>query len=81
VKVPSFVARTTYINEAECNCHPAGVTRDFAGCASVPPGELCTCRENVHGRKCDTCIATTWDLRADHDDGCVGRAITDAYRA
>ena len=41
-----------------CNCNPDGVTEDFfaiGGCDSVPEGSLCTCKENVMGRICDTC--------------------------
>ncbi|PIO66985.1 laminin EGF-like protein [Teladorsagia circumcincta] len=55
----------------ECNCHPAGVTPDFAGCDKVQPGELCSCRKNVDGRICDQCKPTFWDLQYHHADGCI----------
>jgi len=48
------------------------VTADFAGCDQVPEGELCTCKANVRGRKCGECAPTTWDMRVEHADGCVG---------
>ncbi|PIO66037.1 laminin EGF-like protein [Teladorsagia circumcincta] len=55
----------------ECNCHPAGVTPDFAECDNVQFGELCSCRKNVDGRICDQCEPTFWDQQYHYADGCI----------
>ncbi|XP_053667229.1 laminin subunit alpha [Anopheles marshallii] len=54
----------------ECNCDPAGVIARFAGCGSVPAGELCQCKERVHGRICDKCRPLYWNLTATNPHGC-----------
>lgn len=54
----------------ECNCDPAGVIAKFAGCGSVPAGELCQCKERVHGRICDKCRPLYWNLNASNPHGC-----------
>ena len=57
----------------ECNCDPDGVTENFftmGGCASVPKGELCDCKETVTGRTCNMCKALFWNLKSWNPDGC-----------
>lgn len=57
-----------------CNCNPDGVTEDFfaiGGCDSVPEGSLCTCKDNVMGRICDTCKPLFWNLQPYHEQGCI----------
>ena len=57
----------------ECNCNPDGVTDNFfamGGCANVPKGELCECKEAVTGRTCNTCKPLYWNLRASNAQGC-----------
>lgn len=54
----------------DCNCHPAGVVQQFAGCGSVPEGELCECKKRVEGRICDRCKPLYWHLHAANPDGC-----------
>ncbi|CAG2053236.1 unnamed protein product [Timema podura] len=54
----------------ECNCDPTGVIATFAGCGSLPPGELCQCKERVHGRICDECRPLYWNLQAYNPLGC-----------
>ncbi|XP_058060994.1 laminin subunit alpha [Anopheles bellator] len=54
----------------ECNCDPAGVIARFAGCGSVPAGELCQCKERVHGRICDKCRPLYWNLTSSNVHGC-----------
>lgn len=54
----------------ECNCDPAGVIPKFAGCGSVPAGELCQCKERVTGRICDQCKALYWNLNVSNSAGC-----------
>ncbi|CRK95483.1 CLUMA_CG008952, isoform A [Clunio marinus] len=53
-----------------CDCNPAGVIAKFAGCGSVPAGELCQCKERVQGRICDQCRPLYWNLNASNPDGC-----------
>ena len=60
----------------ECNCDPAGVPPTFfddGGCANVAPGTLCTCKERVTGRICDTCKPLFWKLEANNPLGCTGK--------
>ncbi|XP_018320894.1 laminin subunit alpha [Agrilus planipennis] len=54
----------------ECNCNPAGVVAAFAGCGSVPAGELCQCKERVEGRICDKCKPLYWNLNLNNPEGC-----------
>lgn len=54
----------------DCNCDPAGVIAKFAGCGSVPAGELCQCKERVQGRICDQCRPLYWNLNATNIHGC-----------
>ena len=57
----------------ECNCDPKGVADDFfqrGGCANVPKGELCTCKEKVTGRTCSVCKPLYWNLQKWRLDGC-----------
>ncbi|ERL89440.1 hypothetical protein D910_06807 [Dendroctonus ponderosae] len=54
----------------DCNCHPAGVVAGFAGCGSVPAGELCECKERVQGRICNECRPLFWNLNANNPHGC-----------
>ncbi|CAG9860176.1 unnamed protein product [Phyllotreta striolata] len=54
----------------DCNCHPAGVVEGFAGCGSVPAGELCQCKERVEGRICDRCRPLYWNLNLNNPNGC-----------
>ena len=57
----------------ECNCDPKGVADDFfqrGGCASVPKGELCSCKEKVTGRTCSQCKPLYWNLQKWRPDGC-----------
>lgn len=42
----------------------------FAGCGSVPAGELCQCKNRVEGRICDKCKPLYWNLNAHNPDGC-----------
>ena len=42
----------------------------MGGCASVPKGELCECKDAVTGRICDTCKPLFWNLRASNPVGC-----------
>ena len=65
--------RFNYPDCEECNCNPDGVTENFfamGGCASVPKGELCDCKDAVTGRICDTCKPLFWNLRASNPTGC-----------
>ena len=62
----------------ECNCNPDGVTQDFfalGGCDSVPAGSLCTCKERVTGRICDTCKPLFWNLQGYNTLGCDGESV------
>lgn len=54
----------------DCNCHPAGVVAGFAGCGSVPAGELCQCKDRVEGRICNKCKPLYWNLNANSPQGC-----------
>ncbi|XP_030765960.1 laminin subunit alpha [Sitophilus oryzae] len=54
----------------DCNCHPAGVVEGFAGCGSVPAGELCECKERVEGRICNKCKPLFWNLSPHNAQGC-----------
>ncbi|KAK4877517.1 hypothetical protein RN001_010023 [Aquatica leii] len=54
----------------ECNCNPAGVVAAFAGCGSVPAGELCQCKDRVQGRICDRCKPLYWNLHLNNAEGC-----------
>ncbi|VVC44657.1 Hypothetical protein CINCED_3A025090 [Cinara cedri] len=54
----------------ECNCNPAGVLATFAGCGSLPLGELCQCKPRVHGRICDECRELYWNLQPSNPEGC-----------
>ncbi|CAG9836790.1 unnamed protein product [Diabrotica balteata] len=54
----------------DCNCHPAGVVEGFAGCGSVPAGELCQCKERVEGRICNKCKSLFWNLNLNNPNGC-----------
>lgn len=54
----------------DCNCNPAGVAAAFAGCGSVPAGELCQCKARVHGRICDQCRPLYWNLQLGNPEGC-----------
>jgi len=57
----------------ECNCDPDGVTENFfimGGCASVPKGELCDCKEAVTGRTCNLCKPLFWNLKSWNPEGC-----------
>ncbi|TRY60964.1 hypothetical protein TCAL_05712 [Tigriopus californicus] len=65
--------RYNYPRCEECNCDPDGVTPDFfalGGCDSVPAGSLCTCKEKVTGRICDTCKPLYWNLQGYNPEGC-----------
>ena len=60
----------------ECNCNPDGVPPTFfadGGCANVAPGTLCTCKERVEGRICDTCKPLFWNLEGNNPLGCSGK--------
>ncbi|KAG6444669.1 hypothetical protein O3G_MSEX003477, partial [Manduca sexta] len=54
----------------ECNCDPRGVIATFAGCGSVPAGELCQCKERVQGRICNDCKPLFWNLQEYNPHGC-----------
>ncbi|KAL0902126.1 hypothetical protein ABMA27_000070 [Loxostege sticticalis] len=54
----------------ECNCDPRGVVASFAGCGSVPAGELCQCKERVQGRICNDCKPLFWNLQEYSPVGC-----------
>ncbi|KAL0280200.1 UNVERIFIED_CONTAM: hypothetical protein PYX00_001570 [Menopon gallinae] len=54
----------------DCNCDPAGIIAGFAGCGSVPPGELCQCKPRVQGRICNECRPLYWNLRPGNPEGC-----------
>ncbi|KAL3275284.1 hypothetical protein HHI36_020052 [Cryptolaemus montrouzieri] len=54
----------------DCNCHPAGVVAGFAGCGSVPAGELCQCKDRVEGRICNKCKPLYWNLNVLNPAGC-----------
>ena len=56
----------------ECNCDPAGVPDTFKGCGTLPPGELCKCKDRVHGRICNECRPLFWNLQATNPEGCEG---------
>lgn len=59
-----------YPNCEDCNCDPAGVVAEFAGCGSVPAGELCKCKPRVQGRICDQCKPLFWNLSPNNPEGC-----------
>lgn len=61
-----------YFYFIECNCNPSGVLSTFAGCGSLPLGELCQCKPRVHGRICDECRELYWNLQPTNPDGCQG---------
>lgn len=42
----------------------------FAGCGSVPAGELCQCKERVEGRICNKCKPLYWNLHLNNPEGC-----------
>lgn len=42
----------------------------FAGCGSVPVGELCKCKERVTGRICNECKPLYWNLTITNPEGC-----------
>lgn len=44
----------------------------FAGCGSLPLGELCQCKPRVQGRICDECRELYWNLQSTNPDGCQG---------
>ncbi|XP_048488928.1 laminin subunit alpha [Plutella xylostella] len=54
----------------ECNCDPRGVIPSFAGCGSVPAGELCQCKDRVQGRICNDCKPLYWNLQEYNPNGC-----------
>ncbi|XP_049703370.2 laminin subunit alpha [Helicoverpa armigera] len=54
----------------ECNCDPRGVIASFAGCGSVPAGELCQCKDRVQGRICNDCKPLFWNLQEYNPFGC-----------
>ncbi|XP_046976709.1 laminin subunit alpha [Vanessa cardui] len=54
----------------ECNCDPRGVVASFAGCGSVPAGELCQCKARVQGRICNDCKPLFWNLQDYNPQGC-----------
>ncbi|KAJ8738019.1 hypothetical protein PYW08_000614 [Mythimna loreyi] len=54
----------------ECNCDPRGVIASFAGCGSVPAGELCQCKDRVQGRICNDCKPLFWNLQEYNPYGC-----------
>ncbi|XP_032527888.2 laminin subunit alpha [Danaus plexippus] len=54
----------------ECNCDPRGVIASFAGCGSVPAGELCQCKDRVQGRICNDCKPLFWNLQEYNPSGC-----------
>ena len=54
----------------DCNCDPAGVVEAFAGCGSVPKGELCKCKERVQGRICNQCKPLFWNMQTSNPLGC-----------
>ncbi|XP_045458049.1 laminin subunit alpha [Melitaea cinxia] len=54
----------------ECNCDPRGVIASFAGCGSVPAGELCQCKARVQGRICNDCKPLFWNLQDYNPQGC-----------
>ena len=63
----------------ECNCNPDGVGPTFfadGGCANVAPGTLCTCKERVEGRICDTCKPLFWNLEGNNPLGCSGKKFS-----
>ena len=58
----------------ECTCDVKGVPDDFftiGGC-EIPAqeGKLCSCKENVEGRICDTCKPLFWNLQKSNALGC-----------
>lgn len=55
-----------------CDCNPFGTISNFAGCGSLPAGELCQCKSRVEGRICNECKPTFWNLQNYHRDGCEG---------
>lgn len=66
----------------ECNCDPSGVLPTFAGCGSLPAGELCQCKARVHGRICDECRPLFWNLQARNPEGCeckIKKKILDLF--
>ena len=78
VNSPIFLFRYNYPLCEECNCDPSGVPGNFfaeGGCGNVAPGTLCTCKERVTGRICDTCKPLFWKLEKNNPDGCTGRTI------
>ena len=72
-----FVATNKFVLQfllflTECNCDPAGVPATFTGCGTLPPGELCKCKDRVHGRICNECRPLFWNLQAANPEGCEG---------
>lgn len=63
----------------DCNCDPAGVVEAFAGCGSVPKGELCKCKERVQGRICNQCKPLYWNMQTNNPLGCQGITLDILY--
>ena len=61
-----------FVMFSDCNCDPAGVIEAFAGCGSVPKGELCQCKERVKGRICNECKPLYWNMQTSNPLGCDG---------
>ena len=51
----------------ECPCDPRGTTEDICDQETAE----CDCKSEVDGDRCDTCKDGTFDLQADHPDGCT----------
>lgn len=69
-------SRSEYFLYLACDCDPAG-SQDGAICDSRtdPANGLisgrCHCKENVDGRRCDTCKNGFWNLNETNPLGCV----------
>lgn len=66
-----FTSPHTIHMYTECNCHVNGSTSDI--CQTV--GGSCTCRSNVEGRDCSSCITNYWGLNSEF--GCVQCSCND----
>ncbi len=70
--------RYNYPRCEECNCDPAGVIESFyeiGGCKKASedtPDTLCTCKDRVAGRICNTCKPLYWNLQKWFPEGCDG---------
>ena len=56
-----------FFNISGCGCDKSGTTQNTF--CDKSNGQ-CDCKDNVEGRKCDTCIKGFWDLTMENPLGC-----------